>query len=426
GSSWGTLAWERVPHAPPAVRARDGREPPIPVAEVSAAGATAGPTGVGELDRVLGGGLVPGSVTLVGGEPGMGKSTLVLQMLGRMADRGARCLLVTGEESRDQVRTRAERVGALAAGLLVVAETSLPDVVAHAEAVAPHVFAMDSIQTVVDPDLPGLPGSVTQVRECAYRLVQLAKQRDLATVLVGHVTKDGSLAGPRTLEHVVDTVLSFDGDRHHGMRMLRALKHRFGGTQELGLFEMTEHGLADVPDPSALFLADRRPDAPGSVIVPVLEGARPLLVEVQALVAPTQAPLPRRSAPGLDAGRVALLLAVLEQRGGIPVQRADVYASVAGGLRVTETGADLAVVLAVAGAQLERMVPADAIVVGEVGLGGEVRSVSQAGRRLAEAVRLGFRPVFGPASLPHQRGLENVAVADVAQAVKCALVPAPP
>ena len=415
-----------MPHAPPAVRALGGREPPIPVAEVSAAGATAGPTGVGELDRVLGGGLVPGSVTLVGGEPGMGKSTLVLQMLGRMADRGARCLLVTGEESREQVRTRAERVGALAAGLLVVAETSLPDVVAHAEAVAPHVFAMDSIQTVVDPDLPGLPGSVTQVRECAYRLVQLAKQRDLATVLVGHVTKDGSLAGPRTLEHVVDTVLSFDGDRHHGMRMLRALKHRFGGTQELGLFEMTEHGLADVPDPSALFLADRRPDAPGSVIVPVLEGARPLLVEVQALVAPTQAPLPRRSAPGLDAGRVALLLAVLEQRGGIPVQRADVYASVAGGLRVTETGADLAVVLAVAGAQLERMVPADAIVVGEVGLGGEVRSVSQAGRRLAEAVRLGFRRVFGPASLPHQRGLENVAVADVAQAVKCALVPAPP
>ena len=235
---------------------------PVPIGEVSANASMPMPTGVGELDRVLGGGLVPGSVTLLAGEPGMGKSTLLLQALGQMAARGARCLLVTAEESCAQVRTRAERVGALAPNLLVVAETSLPHVVAHTEACAPQVLALDSIQTVLDPDLPGAPGSVTQVRDCAYRLVQQAKERELATVLIGHVTKEGTLAGPRVLEHVVDTVLSVDGDRGHSLRLLHALKHRFGSTHELGLFEMTALGLVDVPDASARFLVDRREGVP--------------------------------------------------------------------------------------------------------------------------------------------------------------------
>ena len=312
------------------------RDTPVPIGDVSMHAAVARPTGLPELDRVLDGGLVPGSVTLLAGEPGMGKSTLLLQALGRMAEPGARCLLVTAEESSAQVRMRAERLGALAPNLLVVSETSLPHVVAHVESVQPDVLALDSIQTVLDPDLPGAPGSVTQVRDCAYRLVQQAKERELATVLVGHVTKEGTLAGPRVLEHVVDTVLAFDGDRGHALRMLHALKHRFGSTHELGLFEMTEHGLDDVPDASSRFLVDRRAGAPGSAVAVVLEGTRPLLVEVQALVVPDCLP-PRRSAAGIDPARLAMVLAVLDQHGGVSTAKAEVYASVAGGLRVTET-----------------------------------------------------------------------------------------
>ena len=260
-------------------------------------------------------------------------------------------LLVTAEESKEQVRLRAERLGALHPNLMIVAETSLPHVLTHVAEVAPDVLAVDSIQTVADPDVPGVPGSVSQVRECAHRLVRLAKDRNLPTLLVGHVTKDGAIAGPRTLEHIVDTVLAFEGDRHHALRMLHALKHRFGSTHELGLFAMEESGLADVSDPSSLFLADRRTGLPGSVVTAVLEGARPVLVEVQALVTPTRAPVPRRSSQGLDPNRLTLLLAVLDARAGLPVADADVYASVAGGIRVTEAGADLAVAIAVASAR---------------------------------------------------------------------------
>ena len=278
-------------------------------------------TGIEELDRVLGGGLVGGSVTLLGGEPGIGKSTLLLQALVHMAEAGARALLVTAEESKEQVRLRAERLGAIHPGVLIVAATSLPEVLEHVADVNPDVLAVDSIQTVADPEVPGAPGSVTQVRECAHRLVRLAKDRNLPTVLVGHVTKEGSIAGPRVLEHIVDTVLAFEGDRHHALRMLHALKHRFGSTHELGLFAMEEAGLVDVSDPSSLFLADRRTGLPGSVVTAVLEGARPVLVEVQALVTPTRAPMPRRSAQGLDQNRLALLLAVLEARGGQRARR---------------------------------------------------------------------------------------------------------
>jgi len=415
---WNSLVEDR---APASLALGDA---PVPIAEVDPVGATRRPTGVAELDRVLGGGLVPGSVTLLGGEPGMGKSTLLLQALGRLAEGGARCLLVSAEESKEQVRMRAGRLGALAPELFLVAETSLPAVLAQTEELSPHVLAVDSIQSVVDPDLPGTAGSVAQVRDCAQRLVRLAKEQGVITLLVSHVTKEGALAGPRVLEHVVDTVLSFEGDRHHALRLLHALKHRFGSTQELGLFEMGGRGLTDVSDPSALFLADRRAGAAGSVVAPVLEGARPLLVEVQALVAPTPAPLPRRSAQGLDASRLALLLAVLERRGGVPLAGADVYASVAGGVRVGEAGADLAVVLAVASARLGEPVDPGTVAVGEVGLGGEVRQVASGGRRLAEAARLGFTRAIVPASTPEAgselAGLEPVRVRDVGEALAAA------
>jgi DNA repair protein RadA/Sms len=399
-----------------------GAEAPLPIAEVDPLGAARRPTGIDELDGVLGGGLVAGSVTLIGGEPGMGKSTLLLQVLAHLAASGAKCLLVAAEESRQQVRLRAERLGALPDRLLLVAETSLPRVLAHVDAVAPDVLAVDSIQAVTDPELGGVPGSVTQVRECAHRLAQLAKTRTLTTLLVGHVTKDGTLAGPRALEHVVDTVLSFDGERHHALRMLRALKHRFGPTDELGLFEMGERGLVAVPDPSALFLADRRAGAPGSVVTAMLDGVRPLLVEVQALVVPS--PAPRRSAQGLDAGRLPLLLAVLERHGAVEIAGADVFASVAGGVRVPGAGADLAVVLAVASAVAGRPVAEGVVALGEIGLGGEVRQVPQANRRLREAARLGFTRAVAPPSTPTVAGVDVARVDDVAEALRVGLAPA--
>jgi DNA repair protein RadA/Sms len=399
----------------------NGADVPVLLAEVDPIGATRRPTGLPELDRVLDGGLVPGSVTLLGGEPGMGKSTLVLQALAAMCERGARALLVTAEESKDQVRLRASRLGAVPPGLFVVSDTALPTILAHVDELQPHVVAVDSIQTVVDPDLPGAAGSVSQVRDCAARLVRMAKERDVTVLLIGHVTKDGSLAGPRVLEHVVDTVLAFDGDRHHALRMVHALKHRFGSTQELGLFEMTGAGLAGVSDPSALFLADRRPDGPGSVVAPVLEGARPLLVEVQALVAPTNAPMPRRNAQGLEGSRLALLLAVLERRTHIEsLAGFDVWASVAGGVRVSEAAADLAAAIAVTSARLEIAVPADMVAIGEVGLGGEVRQVGQLSRRLAEAARLGFETAIVPTSAPAIQGIRMVRVPDLATALEAA------
>jgi DNA repair protein RadA/Sms len=396
----------------------------VPIAHVDPQVAVPRPTGVGELDRVLGGGIVPGSVTLLGGEPGMGKSTLLLQALDRMATSGTRCLLVTAEESCAQVRRRAERLGSLAPDLLVVGETSLPHVLTHVEEAEPEVLALDSIQTVLDPDLPGGPGSVTQVRDCAYRLVQQAKERGLATILIGHVTKEGTLAGPRVLEHVVDTVLSFEGDRGHTLRLLHALKHRFGSTHELGLFEMTDGGLVDVPDASARFLVDRRSGVAGSAVAAILEGARPVLVEVQALV--VSSCMPRRWVSGLDSARLALILAVLDQRGEVGMLEADVYASIAGGLRVGETGLDLALALALAGARLDRAVIDATVAIGEVGLGGEVRSVPQLDRRLAEAARLGFTRALvpHPVSEPSESVIEAVPVRELRDALASGLVPA--
>ncbi len=373
---------------------------PLPIAEVDAAAWAPAATHVGELDRVLQGGLVPGSVTVLGGEPGIGKSTLLLQALAGLAKGGLRCLYVTAEESAQQVRLRADRLGALPPHLWLVSDTALPHVFAHVDAVAPDVVAIDSIQTVFDPELSAAPGSVGQVRECAHRLVRLCKERTMSGVLVGHVTKEGSLAGPRVLEHLVDTVLSFEGERHHALRLLRAVKHRYGAVDELGLFEMADGGLQSVPDPSMLFLADRRPGTPGSVVAPVLDGQRPLLVEVQALVAATKLPSPRRSAQGLDSGRLALVLAVLQQHVELGFAEHDVHSVVAGGVRAVEPGADLALALSLASSRLRVAIPSDVVACGEVGLGGELRQVHQTARRLAEAARLGFRRAVVPFSAP--------------------------
>jgi len=370
------------------------------MAEVDAGASVARPTGVAELDRVLGGGLVPGSVTLLGGEPGIGKSTLTLQVMAQLAGAGHRCLMVSAEESPQQVRMRADRLGAVAPGLWLLSETEVPSIVGAVSQTNAQFVVVDSIQTVFDPDIASAPGSVAQVRECAHQLVQVSKERGLATVLIGHVTKDGGLAGPRVLEHVVDTVLSFEGERHHALRLLRAAKHRFGSTNELGLFEMTEEGLVGVVDPGALFLADRRPGVPGSVVVPTIEGRRPLVVELQALVSVPAGPPARRWAQGLDFGRLAVLLAVLESHVGIELSKLDVHAMAAGGVRVMEPGADLALALAVASAKSGVAVPDDLVAVGEIGLGGEVRQAGQTPLRLAEAARLGFGHAIVAASAP--------------------------
>jgi DNA repair protein RadA/Sms len=416
--AWNTLVEEVPPEASSAVSS------PSVVAElrllhdIDALLATPQSTGIPELDRVLGGGFVPGSVTLLGGEPGIGKSTLVLQLLARWA---GTALYVSAEESAQQVRLRAERLSAVRPDLWLAGETTLAGVVDAIDRTAPTLVVVDSIQTISDQRLASSPGSVAQVRECAQQLVGEAKRRGVSIVMVGHVTKDGALAGPRVLEHVVDTVLSFEGERHHALRLLRAVKHRFGSTDELGLFEMTGTGLQGVPDPSKLFLADRRAAVAGSVVVPAMEGQRPLLVEVQALTVPVPAGVPaRRNAQGLDGGRLSLLLAVLERRAGLRVADQDVYASTVGGVRLGEPGIDLAVTVAVASSIVEHPIGATDVVIGEVGLGGEVRQVAHATRRLREAARIGFRRAIVPASSPPCDGIELVRVRTVAEALAAA------
>ncbi|MCB0976886.1 MAG: DNA repair protein RadA [Acidimicrobiales bacterium] len=391
---------------------------PQPIAEVDPTEFTPRSTGVEELDRVLGGGLVPGSVTLLGGEPGIGKSTLLLQVAAEVAAAGRKVLYVSGEESPQQIRLRAERLGALHPDLFLAAEVILPQVVGAIDTVEPDLVVIDSIQTLVHPDLSSAPGSVAQVRDCSHRLVTEAKSRGCAVVMVGHVTKEGGLAGPRILEHAVDTVLSFEGDRHHALRFLRVVKHRFGSTLELGLFEMGERGLRGVPDPSELFLADRRRGIPGSIVVPVIEGNRPLLVELQVLTALSSLPSPRRSVTGLESNRLAVLLAVLEQRVGIPCSSADVYALVVGGVRVAEPGTDLALGLATVSSLVGATLPPDLVACGEVGLGGELRQVPHTARRLTEAARLGFKRAVVPFSAPAPpEGIELIRVGTLTDAV---------
>jgi DNA repair protein RadA/Sms len=394
--------WNTIAEVPAAGAGRWGGERldvPTPIGAVGSAEHPARPTGLAEVDRVLGGGLVPGSVTLLGGAPGIGKSTLLLQVASSLARRGATVLVVTAEESKHQVRRRADRLGAVEPGLLLVADHALPHLVTHLDEVAPDVVVVDSIQAVHDPSLPSPPGSVAQVRECAAHLVREAKARHTAVVLVGHVTKEGTLAGPRVLEHLVDSVLAFEGDRHHALRMLRAVKHRFGPTDQLGLFEMTGSGLVAVEDPSRLFLADRRPGQVGSVVVPTVDGHRPLLVEVQALTSRSSLATPRRSAEGVDAGRLAVVLAVLDQRVRVPTTDVDVFALAVGGVALREPAVDVALALAVVSSRTDHPLPADLVAVGEVGLGGELRQVAQIERRLAEAARLGFGRAVVPWSV---------------------------
>lgn len=382
----------------------------VDVREISASDRQS--TQIGELDRVLGGGLVAGSLVLLGGDPGVGKSTLLIQALAGLA-RGGRVLYATGEESVAQTAMRARRVGASDARLAVVAETDVEKILAHAKSEPPAILAVDSIQTMYTPLLDSIPGSLAQVRECASRLMQYAKTSGVPTILVGHVTKDGGLAGPKTLEHLVDVVLQLEGDGGP-YRILRAHKNRFGSTQEIGVFEMRGAGMAEVTNPSAHLLAERPIGAPGSVVVASADGARPLLVEIQALVAPASAGVGRRTAAGVDGNRVSLLLAVLAQRASCDVLDRDVFVNVAGGLRLAEPAIDLGVACAIASSARGRAIDAKTVVFGEVGLAGEVRAVPLCEQRLAEAARLGFTRALIPAQnrlrIENPMGLELVSI----------------
>jgi DNA repair protein RadA/Sms len=388
--------------AAPAGRSAPGRAgsralSPVSLGQVEAPKVERLSTGIGEFDRVLGGGVVPGSLVLIGGAPGIGKSTLTTAALANLAAAGRRVLYISGEESAAQVKLRAERLGAHALEVPIVADTDLDAVLATLEAERPEVCVVDSVQVLYDPALTGAPGSVSQVREVAGRLMRVAKSRGIATLLVGHVTKEGSLAGPRVLEHLVDCVLSFEGERERTYRTLRALKNRFGSTNEVGVFEMHEEGLVEVEDASARFVTEAT-RAPGSVVLCAMEGSRPLLVEVQALVAPSELVPPRRMANGVDRNRLALVLAVLARHGGFSLGSADVFVSVAGGVRVDEPGADLAIALALASAAKGISIGADKPLAafGELGLTGELRHVAHADRRLAEARKFGLGRVVHP------------------------------
>jgi DNA repair protein RadA/Sms len=426
--AWNTLVEDVVGSDTPLVsktvavnRSLNATSEPLPIMNVAHSAAAATPTGIGELDRVLDGGLVPGSVTLVSGEPGIGKSTLLLQMVGAWSQNS---LYVSAEESAQQVRLRAERIGIAGDHTYLVSAMSLGDIVAAIDKVKPSLVVVDSVQTIADESVESAPGSVTQVRECAFRLVQEAKARNVAVVLVGHVTKDGNIAGPRLLEHVVDTVVSFEGDRLHPLRMVRAIKHRFGTTNELGLFEMTDRGLVGVPDASNMLLADRQQGVAGSVVVPTIDGQRPLLVEVQALTTKVATGItPRRSAQGVESSRLAMLLAVLERRAKIPFASLEVYASVVGGVRLNDPGSDLALCLALASAAMDKPVHSDMVALGEVGLGGEIRHVTHLERRVIEAERMGFRRVLIPSSskAPELRRATLVRASTLSDALSLAL-----
>jgi DNA repair protein RadA/Sms len=390
-NSWGSLVEERIAGStgPPAVSGR----PILRLVDVETAEANRLGTGVPELDRVLGGGLVPASLVLVSGDPGIGKSTLLLMALRSMSET-KRVVLVSGEESSAQVKLRADRLGG-PARIEILAETNLEEICATLERERPDVVVIDSVQTLYAPDLGSAPGSVTQVREAAGRLLRLAKERDIATILVGHVTKEGVVAGPRVLEHLVDCVLQFEGDRYRAHRVLRAVKNRFGSTNELGVFEMTSAGLVGVEDPSQLF---GRPDddQPGSAVACALEGTRPLLLEIQALVAPTDLAMPRRVGTGVDPKRLAMIVAVLARHAGVALAQADVFVNVAGGVRIDEPGADLAIALAIASAARRAPVREGLACFGEVGLTGRLRPATQADRRLAECAKLGLSEALAP------------------------------
>jgi DNA repair protein RadA/Sms len=418
--AWGTLD-QAAPASPPLATLHVGTpaSPARPIAEIDIAAARARPTGVAELDRVLGGGLVPGAVVLLAGEPGVGKSTLLLEVAVRCARSDRRVLYVTGEESAGQVRLRADRTNAVHELLYLAAESDLAAVLGHVEVVRPQLLVIDSVQTLASTTVDGLAGGVTQVRAVTGALITIAKERGLPVLLVGHVTKDGSVAGPKVLEHLVDVVLHFDGDRHSTLRMVRGVKNRFGPAEEIGCFELRDDGIVGVPDPSGLFCSHRDVAVPGTATTVAVEGKRPLLAEVQALVAGSGLTNPRRAVSGLDSSRLAMALAVLERRATVRLVDKEVFAATVGGMRVVEPAADLAVALAVASSARDLTLPPHTVVLGEIGLAGEVRRVTGVGRRLAEAARLGFtRALVPPDPGPLPAGVHAMVVADLAAALR--------
>ncbi|WP_410666518.1 DNA repair protein RadA [Amycolatopsis sp. cmx-4-68] len=421
--AWGSFEERGAPVKPAIQRVAAGAPsaPARPIGEVDVEAARARRTGVSELDRVLGGGLVPGAVVLLAGEPGVGKSTLLLEVAYQWAKTVDRSLYVTGEESAGQVRLRAERTSNVHDRMYLAAESDLSAILGHVDDVKPGMLIVDSVQTMASPQVDGSPGGVTQVRAVTSGLVGLAKERGLPVVLVGHVTKDGTVAGPRVLEHLVDVVLQFEGDKHSTLRMLRGIKNRFGASDEIGCFELQEEGIVGVPDPSGLFISRTAEPVPGTAITVSMEGKRPLLGEVQALVSATSAPQPRRAVSGLDSARVAMVLAVLEKRGGLKLGDKDVYTATVGGMKITEPGIDLALVLALTSSFEDVALSPRLVSVGEVGLAGEIRRVPSVGRRLAEAARLGFtHALVPPDSGKPPAGIRVLEVANVADALNAA------
>ncbi|WP_110931194.1 DNA repair protein RadA [Paenibacillus bouchesdurhonensis] len=401
------------------------KEKPLPIINIESGKEPRIVTGIGELNRVLGGGVVPGSLVLVGGDPGIGKSTLLLQTSYEMAKAGLKVLYISGEESIRQTKLRAERLDALAEELYVLCESDMDSIEAAIDDLQPNFLVIDSIQTVYLPEVTSAPGSVSQVRECTARFMRIAKGRGIATVLVGHVTKEGAIAGPRLLEHMVDCVLYFEGERHHSYRLLRAVKNRFGSTNEIGIFEMNESGLTEVINPSELFLSERPLGVAGSTVVASMEGTRPMLVELQALIASTHFPSPRRMATGVDHHRMGLIIAVLEKRMGMFLQNQDAYVNLAGGVKLDEPAVDLAIAVSIASSFRDVPTKPDDVIFGEVGLTGEVRAVSRAEQRVREAAKLGFKRVILPEKSmkgwQSPAGIQLIGVNTVADALAVAL-----
>ena len=414
--TWGSVSEVQTSSVPVTTVAPARRA--LPIGEVDVASARGLSTGIGELDRVLGQGLTPGGVVLLAGEPGVGKSTLLLEVASRWARAGRRTLYVTAEESTAQVRLRAERTGAVSDGLFLAAESDLGTVLGHIEHLAPELLVLDSVQTVTLSSSDAVAGGVAQVKEVTSALVRVAKQRQMPVVIIGHVTKEGTVAGPRTLEHLVDVVLSFEGDRHSGFRMIRASKNRYGPADEVGCFEMGERGITEVTDPSGLFTSRHAEPAAGTCLSVALEGRRPLITEIQALVAPSAAPSPKRVTHGVEPGRVSMILAVLQRKAGVRLHTREVYVSTVGGARVSDPATDLAAAIAVASAAAEHAFSAPVIALGEVGLSGELRRVPGLERRLAEAGRLGFGIALVPVgSDVTVRGMRVVEVGNLAEAL---------